>query len=81
MFSLDSAIIEEYANLHIPADRIVVDPQLAAGFREAVNARLPKELQVDQAVLNKRLLNLRRRGEANGGLPRLQRNHNARGAK
>ena len=30
-------------------------------------------LHIDQAALNKRLLNLRRRGQANGGLPRLQR--------
>jgi len=31
------------------------------------------EHQFDQATLNRRLLNLRKRGEANGGLPRLQR--------
>jgi hypothetical protein len=31
------------------------------------------DAQLDQSTLNKRLLNLRRRGEANGGLPRLER--------
>jgi hypothetical protein len=81
MTSLDSAIIEEYANLGIPADRIVADPHLAATFCDAVNRCLSTEQQVDQTALNKRLLNLRRRGEANGGLPRLQRAHNGGGSK
>lgn len=72
MHSLDSAIIEEYTKLAVPADRIIADPQLAAAFRDAVNLHLPTELQVDQPTLNRRLLNLRRRGEANGGLPRLR---------
>jgi hypothetical protein len=75
MTSLDSSIIEEYANLGIPADRIVADAHLASRFCDAVNGRLPESLQVEPATLNKRLLNLRRRGEANGGLPRLKHNH------
>jgi hypothetical protein len=70
--SLDPTIIDEYTKLSIPADRIVANPQLAATFRDAVNRHLPAELQVDQESLNRRLLNLRRRGEANGGLPRLE---------
>jgi hypothetical protein len=70
--SLDSTILAEYTKLATPADRIVADPQLAATLRDAVNRRLPAELQVDQESLNRRLLNLRRRGEANGGLPRLE---------
>jgi hypothetical protein len=71
--SLDSVIIEEYTKLAIPADRVVVDPQLAARFCEAVNGRLATESQVDPTTLNQRLLNLRRRGKARGGLPRLAR--------
>lgn len=74
MASFDSAIIEEYTSLGIPADRIVSDPRMAVKFHDAVNRRLPDELQMDQVTLNKRLLNLRRRGEAKGGLPRLERN-------
>lgn len=46
MDSLDSAIIEEYQRMAIPADRIVADPQIAATFRDAVNHRLPAGLQV-----------------------------------
>jgi hypothetical protein len=73
MTSIDSVIIEEYAKLGIPADQNVADPQVSAQFHDAVMDRLPDELHVDQATLNKRLLNLRRRGEDKGGLPRLQR--------
>lgn len=75
MPSIDSAVIAEYTSLAIPADRIVADPQVAARFCDAVNRRLPAEHQVDQATLNQRLLNLRRRSEDNGGLPRLGRNY------
>jgi hypothetical protein len=70
MPSLDSAIIEEYTKWAIPADRIVADPRVSVEFFDAVNRRLPAEHQVDQPTLNKRILNLRKRGEANGGLPR-----------
>jgi hypothetical protein len=38
----------------------------------ALNVLLAED-QLDQAMLNQRLLNLRRRGQANGGLPRLER--------
>lgn len=79
MVSLDSAIISEYGRFNIPADQIVTDPEVASKFGEAVNRRLSDELRVDQASLNKRLLNLRRRGEGNGGLPRLRRGYNGRG--
>jgi hypothetical protein len=32
MTSLDSAIVEEYGNFAIPADRIVADPRLVTTF-------------------------------------------------
>lgn len=41
--------------------------------------RLSNELQVDEATLNRRLLNLRRRGDVKGGLPQLQRSYDSRG--
>jgi hypothetical protein len=78
MQGLDSVIISEYVKLNVPADQIVTDPAIAGDFRKAVNSHLPKERQVDQATLNKRLLNLRRRGEDNGGLPRQKRRYNGR---
>lgn len=77
--TLDSVIITEYPLFGVPADQIVSDPAIAAEFRERVNRQLPQELQVDAATFNKRLLNLRRRGQENGGLPRLERGFNGRG--
>lgn len=74
----DKIIIEEYVDFDVPADQVVVDPSFAALFLERVNQRLPDESQFIQAELNKRLINLRRRGQANGGLPRLRRNYSGR---
>jgi len=79
VITLDSVIIAMYPLYGVPADRIVADPKCGVEFRDAVNRQLPDELQVDQASFNKRLLNLRRRGEANGGLPRLKRRYSGRG--
>jgi hypothetical protein len=79
MNGLDSAIVAEYGKFDVPADHLVADPQLAADFRNAVNRHLPATDQVDQATLGKRLLNLRRRGEDKGGLPRIRRKYNGRG--
>jgi len=78
---LDRVIVETYVRFDTPADQIVADPDLAGQFGDAVNGRLPREDQVDLATLNKRLLNLRRRGEEKGGLPRLRRDYNGRGPK
>lgn len=76
---LDAAIIAEYSRFNTPADQIVSDPALNTRFAEAVNSRLPANCRADRATINKRLLNLRRRGEDNGGLPRLRRGYNGRG--
>ncbi|QDT82280.1 hypothetical protein Mal35_57730 [Gimesia maris] len=77
-FLRDKVIIEEYVLFNVPADQIVVDPTLAEAFLQRVNRRLPDESKFTQADLNKRLINLRRRGQANGGLPRLRRNYSGR---
>jgi hypothetical protein len=79
MSALDSAIVAEYRRFDTPADQLVSDPNLAGAFRTAVNSRLPEGDQVDQATLGKRLLNLRRRGEEKGGLPRIRRGYHGRG--
>ncbi len=79
VITLDSAIIAEYRLYNVPADQILSDPSLAAEFHTRVNRQLPAETHVDRATFNKRLLNLRRRGQANGGLPRLKRVYNGRG--
>jgi hypothetical protein len=79
MESLDSVIVSEYPQFNVPADQIVADPELSTKFLGKVNKQLPANQRVDVATFNKRLLNLRRRGEENGGLPRLRRDYNGRG--
>lgn len=70
---VDAVIIDEYVRFDTPADRIPANPELAEAFRERVNLRLPPNLQFTVEALNTRLINLRRRGQQNGGLPRLRR--------
>ena len=77
--TLDSAIVAEYPTFGVPADQIVSDPSVAEAFWIAVQLRLPATGDVDVVTKNKRLLNLRRRGEDKGGLPRLERGYNGRG--
>lgn len=75
MVTLDSAIVAEYKSFNVPADQIVADPALAEQFAGIVNRRLPPNQRVDVPTVNKRVLNLRRRGEENGGLPRIRNGH------
>ena len=78
MSLLDSVIIEQYIRFDTPADQIVSDPEVSHRFQRAVNANLSPEEQVDLPVLNHQILNLRKRGENNGGLPRLRRSYGGR---
>ena len=75
---IDQAIVEVYASFPLPPDQIVCQPGASADFTNLVNARLPEGEQTDVATVNKRLLNLRRRGQDKGGLPRRWRNFNGR---
>ena len=79
METLDSVIVAAYPKFNVPADQIVSDPELAASFQQVVRDKLPEAQRVDLATMNKRLLNLRRRGQGKGGLPRLERGYNGRG--
>lgn len=79
--NLDSVIVAQYVEFGIPADNIVADPKVSAEFTRKVNSRLPNADQVDSATVNRRLLNLRKRGEDKGGLPRLERRYNGRKVK
>lgn len=74
----DQIICREYAKVPDTADEIVSDPALASEFCGKVNTGLPAEWRVDVATCNKRLLNLRRRGEEKGGLIRKHRRFNGR---
>jgi hypothetical protein len=80
VITLDSVIVAEYPLFGVPADQIVADPKLSLEFKARVDRQLPPALRVDQPKFNKELLNLRKKGQAKGGLPRLERGFNGRGA-
>ncbi len=75
---LDKAIVAAYPVFDTPADQIVSDPDVGQEFLTQVHHLLPARERFDLATVNKRLLNLRRRGEDNGGLPRLRRDYRGR---
>jgi hypothetical protein len=75
---LDAAIVSVYRQFGTPADRIVADPAIGEQFAGQVNNLAAEGQPATLAEINKRLLNLRRRGEDQGGLPRLQRRYHGR---
>jgi hypothetical protein len=77
-FTLDEAILTVYPDFDTPADQIVADPAVSQKLADKVNSFLPGEAKATLAEINKRVLNLRRRGEDKGGLPRLRRTHRGR---
>jgi hypothetical protein len=81
MSALDEAIIASYRRFRVPADQLVADHELSEKFAVTVAEELGEPLRVDLTALRKLILNLRRRGEANGGLPRLERDYNGRRQK
>ncbi len=75
----DALIVTVYAKQPHTADEIVVNPVLYEPFWSEVNSSLHSSQHFSVADGNKRLLNLRRRGEENGGLPRKRRDYRGRG--
>lgn len=69
------AIIEEYASYGVPADDIATQAKAASEFTARVNIHLPKSQQLTVELCKQTTLKLRKRGEANGGLPRLSGGH------
>lgn len=78
MKRVDQIIVEAYTTYPRPPDQIVSDPEVSADFAARVNSQLSPKECLDVATVNKRLLNLRRRGEDKGGLPRRWRRYNGR---
>jgi hypothetical protein len=72
----DSILRQMYLEYSIPCDRLVSNPAVLQAFVQDYAKRT--EQSVDAAVLAHHMLNLRRLGEANGGLSRLQRTYNGR---
>ncbi len=67
---LDKKIRDVYREFGASADEIVVDDGMSHRFTEAVKRVLSGRYAVTVKEVKRRLLNLRRRGEARGGLPR-----------
>lgn len=77
MAIFDDAILRQmYLQYAIPCDRLVSNPSSLQSFTKDYESRTGQV--VEPAVLSHHLLNLRRRGEAKGGLGRLQRAYNGR---
>jgi hypothetical protein len=70
--SIDEAIKAAYLRLETPADELLIDDQLGRRFAEEVNRCLSPRASIPIKDVKRRLLALRRRGEAAGGLPRLR---------
>lgn len=72
----DGILKQMYLEYAIPCDRLVSNPNSLQSFTKDYANRTGQV--VEPAVLSHHLLNLRRRGEAKGGLCRLQRAYNGR---
>ena len=72
----DAILKQMYLEYAVPCDRIVSDPARLARFARDYRDRSGQD--VDLASLGHHLLNLRRIGQAKGGLPRLRRAYNGR---
>jgi hypothetical protein len=69
---LDDAIRRAYVEFGTVADEIVVMDKLSRKFTQDVNRLLAGTISVSIQDVKRRLLTLRRRGQARGGLPRLK---------
>ncbi len=77
---LDDVIREEYRQFGVAVDKIASDPAVSKEFLARIRSRLGRQESLKVADINWRLMTLRKRGEANGGLPRLERAYNGRTA-
>ena len=73
----DQILVQMYVGHNIPCDRLVSNPEMLTRFTDEYVAFTGD--RVSPSAVGHRLLNLRRRGEDKGGLPRLRRSYNGRG--
>ena len=77
MRTYDDAILRQmYLVYAIPCDRLFSDPQKLKNFTQDYANRSGHNVEL--ALLAHHMLNLRRRGQAKGGLSRLKRAYNGR---
>jgi len=80
MATLDKEVlIELYVLNNEPCDRLVSNPEKLISFTKDYQDRTGQD--VSAAAVGSKMLNLRRLGQANGGLPRLRRKYNGRGPR
>ena len=72
----DGILKEMYLQYDIPCDRLVSNPELLHRFTRDYANRSGNGAEAAQLALY--MLYLRKRGEENGGLPRLRRTYNGR---
>lgn len=73
---VEAAIIAEYVEMDVPADEVARTPELSQKLFNRVNKRLhAAERFEDAQELADHLVNMRRRGSKNGGLPKLRNGH------
>jgi hypothetical protein len=75
------AIVKVYMQYPEAADPIIQDPELSERFCKDVNLELDAAERFAIPQLNRVLHNLRKLGEARGGLPRKQRQYRGRNAR
>ena len=66
-------VIQLYVEYNVPADRLVSNPRLLFRFTSDYATRIGEK--VPASDLGQAILNLRKRGEDNGGLPKLRRQY------
>jgi hypothetical protein len=76
--SIRTAICNAYVEFDVPADQIVKNDITARKFVRLVNSKLPAPARLNVTQCNSRLLSLRKKGEQNGGLPRIRDGHGPR---
>lgn len=73
---VEVVIVEEYVAMDEPADKVARTPDLSEKLFNRVNKRLKAAERFDNAQeLADHLVNMRRRGSKNGGLPKLRNGH------
>jgi len=72
----DAVLRQMYVEYAIPCDRLVSNPVLIQDFANDYAKRTGQA--VEPAPLAHHMLNLRRRGQSNGGLSRPRRSYNGR---
>ncbi len=79
--SLDDLVrgaYEKFRDRGLSVDDILVDPEEAIAFADSVTSQVPSVRPLTRPDVLRRLIALRKRGQARGGLPRVEREYHGR---